>query len=190
VTAEIAESMGLKRPIGALVATVTPQSPAGKAGLRAGDVIVAIDGQSVDDPSTFNYRFATKPVGGRAQVGYERKGQALLAAVALEIAPDTSGEEIVIRSRSPFAGAKVVSLSPALADDLRMDSAAEGAVIVDVGNGAAKQLGFQRGDLVLSINGERVTSSADLERLTRERSRLWRITISRGGQQISVMLGG
>ena len=190
VTAEIAESMGLKRLIGALVANVTPQSPAAKAGLRAGDVIVAIDGQPVDDPSTFNYRFATKPIGGRAQVGYERKGQGLVAAVALEIAPDTSADEIVIRSRSPFAGVKVANLSPALADELRVDAAADGAVIVDVGEGAAKQLGFQRGDLVLSVNGERVTSASDLERLTKEASRVWRITISRGGQQISVMLGG
>ncbi len=190
VTAEIAESMGLKRPIGALVANVTAQSPAGKAGLRAGDVIVAIDGQAVEDPNTFNYRFATKPIGGRAQVGYERKGQALVAAVALESAPDTTRDEVIIRSRSPFAGVKVANLSPALADELRVDAAAEGVVIVDVGEGAAKQLGFRRGDLVLSVNGERVTSIADLERLTRERSRLWRITISRGGQQISVMLGG
>jgi S1-C subfamily serine protease len=190
VTAEIAESMGLKRPMGALLANVTPQSPAAKAGLRAGDVIVAIDGQPVEDPSTFNYRFATKPIGGRAQVGFERKGQALVVAVALETAPDTSGDEIVIRSRSPFAGAKVANLSPALADELRMDAAVEGAVIVDVGDGAAKQLGFQRGDLVLSVNGEHVTSTADLERLIKEPSRLWRITISRGGQQISVMLGG
>jgi Do/DeqQ family serine protease len=190
VTAEIAESMGLKRPMGALLANVTPQSPAAKAGLRAGDVIVAIDGQPVEDPSTFNYRFATKPIGGRAQVDFERKGHALVVAVALETAPDTSGDEIVIRSRSPFAGAKVANLSPALADELRMDAAVEGAVIVDVGDGAAKQLGFQRGDLVLSVNGEHVTSTADLERLIKEPSRLWRITISRGGQQISVMLGG
>jgi S1-C subfamily serine protease len=71
-----------------------------------------------------------------------------------------------------------------------VDATAQGAVIVDVGEGAAKQLGFQRGDLVLSINGERVASAGDLERLTKEASRLWRITISRGGQQISVMLGG
>jgi Do/DeqQ family serine protease len=190
VTAEIAESMGLKRPMGALVASVSPQSPAAKAGLMAGDVIVAVDGQPVDDPSTFNYRFATKPIGGRAQVGYERKGQALTAVVALEAAPDTNRDDIVIRTRTPFAGARIANLSPALADELRLDAAAEGVAIVEVGEGAAKQLGFQRGDLILSVNGERVSSSADLERLTKEPSRLWRITISRGGRQISVMLGG
>src|SRR5438067_8834823 len=64
VTPDIAESLGLKRPAGALVATVTEKSPAARAGLRTGDLIVAIDGQTVDDQNAFDYRFATKPLGG------------------------------------------------------------------------------------------------------------------------------
>ena len=67
VTPEIAESLGLKRPAGALVASVTPQSPAARAGLKTGDLIVSIDGQAVDDPNAFDYRFATKPLGGSAK---------------------------------------------------------------------------------------------------------------------------
>src|ERR1700737_622231 len=68
VNAEIAESLGLKRPGGALIANVSPGSPAARAGLTTGDLIVAIDGQTVDDPNAFDYRFATKPLGGSAQV--------------------------------------------------------------------------------------------------------------------------
>ena len=123
VTADIADSMGLKRPAGALIASVDAASPAARAGLKAGDVIVAVDGQEVDDPNAFDYRFATKPVGGTAQLGILRGGRALIVAVALQTAPELPRDEITIRSRSPFSGAKVANLSPALADELQLDNA-------------------------------------------------------------------
>src|SRR3989441_11731102 len=68
VTPEIAESLGLKRPAGALIASVNPASPAGRAGLKPSDLIVAIDSQAVDDPNAFDYRFATRQLGGAAQI--------------------------------------------------------------------------------------------------------------------------
>ena len=60
MTPEIAESLGLTRPTGALVANVAPGSPAARAGLKPSDLIVGIDGQTVDDPNAFDYRFATR----------------------------------------------------------------------------------------------------------------------------------
>src|SRR5205814_7811655 len=75
VTPEIAEGLGLKRPSGALVATVTEKSPASRGGLKTGDLIVAIDGQTVDDQNAFDYRFATKALGGSAQLGIMRGGK-------------------------------------------------------------------------------------------------------------------
>jgi Do/DeqQ family serine protease len=191
VTPEIAESLSLKRPAGALVATVTPTSPAGRAGLKSGDLITAIDGQAVDDPNAFDYRFATKSLGGTARVGVLRGGKETALTVALESAPDTAHDELVIGSRSPFQGAKVSNLSPALADDLRLDPSAEGVVVVDVASGSpAQTLGFQRGDLVVSVNDQKIGKTRDLERATGQQNRVWRITIIRGGQQMSVVLGG
>ncbi len=64
VTPEIAETLGIARPTGALVANVTPGSPAARAGLKLSDLIVAIDGQAIDDGNAFDYRFATRPLGG------------------------------------------------------------------------------------------------------------------------------
>lgn len=104
VTPEIAETIGLKTPSGALVANITPNSPSAKAGLKLSDLIVAIDGQVVDDPNAFDYRFATRPLGGTAQIDVQRGGKPLKLTIALETAPDTNREEIVITTRSPFQG--------------------------------------------------------------------------------------
>jgi Do/DeqQ family serine protease len=191
VTSEIAESMGLKRPTGALVASLTAGSPAARGGLKIGDLIVAVDGQEVEDPNAFDYRFATKSLGGTAKVGIVRAGKETAVTVALEPLADTPRDELVISTRSPFQGAKVSNLSPALADDLRLDPATDGVVITDVTEGSAAQsLGFHRGDLVLSVNNQRIARTRDLERATAQPSRVWRITIMRGGQQMSVVLSG
>jgi Do/DeqQ family serine protease len=191
VTVEIADSMGLKRPAGALIANVTPASPAAKAGLKAGDVIMSVDGQEVDDPNAFDYRFATNPLGGNASLGVLRGGHELAVTVALLTAPDTPRDEIVIRSRSPFSGAKVANLSPALADELQLDNTSEGVVIVDMDNGSyASNLGFQRGDVIVSVNGEAVGRTGELERLTAKPSNSWHIVIRRGGKQITAVFNG
>src|SRR5438552_8762535 len=183
VTPDIAEGLGLKRPIGALVGSVAPGSPAARAGLKTGDLILAVDGQAVEDPNAFDYRFATKPLGGAAQLGVLRGGREAKIPVALETAPDTRRDEMVIRSRSPFLGAKVANLSPALADELRLDSASEGVAIVDAPEGSvAANLGFKPGDLIVSVNGERIASTQDLARVTKNPKRLWRVTVRASGQ--------
>jgi len=191
VTPEIAESLGLKRPSGALVANAAADGPAARAGIKIGDLIVSIDGTAIDDANAFDYRFATKPLGGTADIGVLRQGKEMVFPVALQSAPDTPREEIEIRSRSPFLGATVANLSPALADDLRLDTQTRGVVIVGVADGSeAQTLGFQKGDIVVSVNNQKIERPADLDRVTRAGGRQWRITINRGGQQITVMLAG
>jgi S1-C subfamily serine protease len=172
------------------VASVAPRSPASRAGLRTGDVIVAIDGHVVDDPNAFDYRFTTKPLGQTAQVGVLRGGRETRLAVALETAPDTPREEVVLRTRSPFQGSKVANLSPALADELRLDSSAEGVVIVDIADNALARNFFRRGDRIVSVNNDRITRTRDLERIAGQNNRVWRIVIERGGKQLSLTLGG
>ncbi len=191
VTPEIADTLGLKRPSGALVANVAQGSPAARAGLKLSDLIVAIDGQSVDDPNAFDYRFATRPLGGTSQVEVQRGGKSVKLSIPLETAPDTGRDEIVITGNSPFQGARVANISPAVADELRLDSSVEGVVVTELSeNGAAANVGFRKGDVIVAVNGKKIEKTSDLERLTRERSRLWRITILRGGEQIQVTLGG
>src|SRR3982075_2080291 len=191
VTPEIAETLGLKLPTGALVANVSPNSPAAKAGLKASDLIVGVDGQAIDDPNAFDYRFATRPLGGTAQIDVQRGGKTVKLTVALETAPDTGRNEIVLTTRSPFQGAKVANISPAVADELHLDSQTEGVVVIDLEDGAtAASVGFQTGRIILSVNNQKIAKTSDLEKATRETPRLWRITVVRGGQQINVTLGG
>src|SRR5215813_13613848 len=131
ITPEIAENLGLSRPSGALVATVSPNGPAARAGLKTGDVIASIDGQVAEDPNAFEYRFMTRPLGQAAQLDVLRAGKNLRLGIALETAPETPRDELVIRGRSPFTGARVANLSPALAEELRLDAGAQGIVVVD-----------------------------------------------------------
>jgi len=190
VTPDIADSLGLPRPSGALVASVVPDGPAAHAGVKTGDVIVSVDGAQVGDPNAFNYRFATKPLGGTAELGLLRAGKELAAKVALRTAPASPRDEITIQSRSPFSGAKVANLSPALADELqlRID---QGVVVLDIDTGSyASNIGFRRGDIIVSVNGRRIEKTADLDQIARQQSRTWRVIINRGGQQISAVFNG
>src|SRR3954463_10930839 len=110
VTPEIAETLGLRLPSGALVVNVVANSPAARAGLKASDLIVSVEGQQIDDPNAFDYRFATRPLGGAAQIDVLRAGKTVKLSVALDAAPETPRDELVIRARSPFMGMKVANI--------------------------------------------------------------------------------
>ena len=174
-----------------MIANVAPNSPAARAGLKPSDLIVAIEGQSIDDPNAFDYRFATRQLGGSAQIDVQRSGKTVKLTVPLETAPDTNRDEIVLTARSPFQGAKVANISPAIADELHLDSQTEGVVVIDLADGAtAASVGFQKGDIILAVNSQKIAKTSDLDKASKVSSRLWRIVVVRGGQQINVTLGG
>jgi S1-C subfamily serine protease len=174
-----------------LVANVAPNSPAARAGLKPSDLIVAIEGQTIDEPNAFDYRFASRQLGGAAQIDVQRAGKTVKLTVPLETAPDTNRDEIVLTARSPFQGAKVSNISPAIADELHLDSQAEGVVVIDLADGGtAASVGFQKGDVILAVNSQKIGKTSDLDKASKAASRVWRIVVVRGGQQINVTLGG
>ncbi len=120
-----------------------------------------------------------------------RQGRSFVVPVSLEALPDTPRNEIEIKNRSPFDGATVANLSPALADELRLDPQTEGVVITGIVDGStAQNIGFRKGDILLTVNGQKIAKSGDLEHVTNGGGHSWRVTLVRGGQQISVMFSG
>ena len=64
-------------------------------------------------------------------------------------------------------------------------------MVIDIdGGAAAASVGFQKGDIILAVNNEKIVRTSDLDKVSKAGSRIWRITLVRGGQQINVTLGG
>ena len=115
-----------------------------------------------------------------------RGGKEQTANIALATAPDTPREEIVIQSRSPFAGVKVGNLSPALADELQLDPGAEGVAILDVANGSsAQRFGFRRGDVMVWSTTSRSRKPAISIRPPSRRAAPGGWVLMRGGQRLA-----
>jgi Do/DeqQ family serine protease len=192
VTRDLAETMRLERAAGVLVNSIYDGSPASQAGLKTGDVILSVDGQPVDDPESFGYRFAVKGVGGDATLAILRNGRPENLTVKLITPPETRPRDPVkIRSRSPLAGATLVNISPAVADEFQVELSVDGVVVTELDAGSvAQRVGFQKGDQVLAINGQRVGSTKDAERLVRAGAGVWELTINRGGRVFNTVMGG
>ena len=190
VTKEIADSLGLDRPVGAAVASLQSGSPAADAGLKSGDVIMAVDGRDVDDAAGVDFRIGVKPLGGTASLSVLRGGKTLILPVKLKAAPETTPRGLIrLATRSPLQGAQVMNLSPAVLDELSLDATtlgvAEGVIVADVADGTpAAEFGVQKGDVVLGVNGVEIRETKDLVAATAQKARAWDLVIVRAGQTI------
>ena len=192
VSKEIAESLGMDRPVGALISEVVPSSPAAQAGLQRGDVITRVDGAEVDDPESFGYRMGVRQIGGTLRVGVLRRGKAVELDVKLLAAPETPPrEEMLLAGRSPFSGATIVNLSPATMEELSVEGVKDGVIIADIEqNSSASAVGLKKGDVILAVNDQKIDRTADLRTVTANRQAYWKLTVARGGQVFTTVLGG
>jgi Do/DeqQ family serine protease len=190
VTPDIAESIGLTRPGGAMVANVESDSPSAKAGLRTGDVVLSIDGTPVEDASGLNYRLATKGIGNMAALAILRSGKQYSVSLPLVMAPEsTPREPVAIAGESPFSGVTAMNLSPAVAEELAYQGDPHGVIISDVQSGSvADQAGFQRGDIVVNVNGVKIDTTRKLKSVAGEPNGSWDLTIKRSGRLIHSVL--
>ena len=191
VTADIAESLGLARPGGVIIARVYPGGPADGAGLEVGDVVTAVNGREVEDSEALRFRIATLPIGGGATLALHRRGGDRTVTVLLEAPPeDPPRQETTLRGAHPLSGATVANLSPALADELALDLFARGVVILDTARGSPAQRFFATGDILLRVAGLETETVDALERALMQPARVWNIALRRDGKVVNLAVSG
>ena len=187
VTPDIAKSLGLARPAGALVADIWPGGAAEQAGLKQGDVVTSVDGGPVVDAAALNYAVATHRPGETLKINVRRGAGDQVLSLRAEAPPATPArDEKLVSGQNPFEGATVVNLSPAVAEELGLDPfGAKGVLISKVDGGAAQRVGLKPGDVIRSINGRSILTVRDLTGAVATAARVWQVTIERGGQQVT-----
>jgi len=191
VTAEIANSLGLSRPTGVVVARVVRDGPAATAGLKSGDVIYAVENKEVTDLESLRFYVSTAKPTGAVRLSVIRQQRQLTLSMPLQAAPENPPrQETKLAGRTPLTGATVVNLSPAVAEEYGFASD-QGVAVIKTDQGTpAEQLDLRTGDVVLAINGVEVDSVASLRDLVKEPNRGWQITIRRGGDVLNVVVRG
>ena len=186
VTPEIAESLGMRRPAGAIVTQVYRDSPANRAGLRAGDVVLSVDGHPIEHPDALGYRLATAGPGRTVTLALLSRGERVALDIRLVPAPETvPAEETRITGSNPLAGAHVANISPRILQRLNVRYRGEGVVVTDVERGSpANRTGFRPGDVLVSINGVAIGSVDDVTAAISNAGRSWSLEINRGGRTI------
>jgi serine protease Do len=167
VTEDMAQSLGLKHPGGAIVASVTADSAADHAGIKQGDVIESFNGQPVHDFNSLRNRVAETAPGTNANVTIMRDGAEKSLSVKLEEAnPEKSARDDRGDSKgdnTAALGIAVEPLTPQLADRLGVDQGTKGVVVENVDpDGRAADAGLQPGDIIAKVDRQPVRSVEDL----------------------------
>jgi serine protease Do len=163
VTAEIADSMGLKKPEGALVAEPQANGPAAKAGIEAGDVITAVNGVAVKDAKDLARQIGAIAPGSSVKITLWHKGQEKNVSLALGEMPNQREARAMPDNATPHGG-DVPKLGLTLAPAGQVaGSGSEGVVVTNIDpNGVASEHGFQTGDVILEVAGKKVSNPADV----------------------------
>ena len=166
VTPEIAESLGMDKARGALVATVVEGSPAAQAGIKSGDVILEYNGQKIEESNQLPILVARTDVGQSAKLTVMRDSKQIPISVKIG---ELKEEEVVASGPQPGKlGLTVQNLTPGIAESLGMDRA-EGVVITAVEpQSAAADAGLRRSDVILEVSRRKIANTNDFQKAVRE----------------------
>jgi S1-C subfamily serine protease len=130
-------------------------------------------------------------VGKTLSVDFLRGGKPFSSEVALVAAPETPPRrDTLIEGGAPLAGAVMVNVSPAVAEELDLPAAAKGVAVSEVKGGPAARLGFRKGDRVLSVNGRKVPDVDTLTGVLGRGADVWNIEVDRRGRISTLRVGG
>jgi serine protease Do len=185
---ELKRQLGKGTTEGAVVTSVTPGGPAAAVGIKPGDVITKLGGQTIKSASDVVAFVSAQKIGSKVQLGYLREGKANSAEVTLKEMP-TPGEPSESENR---VGLRLQTVTPSLAHALGVESGTKGAVVTEVVPGSpADKSGIAAGDVILEVNRKPITSAAEASRALHEAkgSALLRVTSNRGARFVTLDLG-
>ena len=183
VNQSLADSFGLKKPAGALVGSVDKDSPAAKAGLEPGDVILAINGKEISSSSELPAIVSAMTPGAQAKLQVWRKG----GTRDVDVQVGKFSDDKLASSDTPEAakGRLGVVVRPLTPEEQRRADVSNGVVVENVA-GAAAKAGIKAGDIVLSVNGEAITSTEQLRNLITKAEKRVAILVDRGNSRIFI----
>ncbi|MGH7391372.1 MAG: Do family serine endopeptidase [Candidatus Rokuibacteriota bacterium] len=169
LTPELAKSFGAKTDKGVLVSDVVPDSPAAKAGVQPGDILLEFEGKKMEGPADLQRAVGLTNPGTAAKVKVWREQAERTLELKIGEAPDEREARGGSRGGAPSSlGLDVRPVTPEIARQLNLRST-EGVVVTRVDEGgAAAEAGVQRGDVIREINRQKVRSMTDFEKLTRD----------------------
>jgi len=165
LTDDMARTYRMKDNRGALISDVTSDSPAEKAGLKADDVVVGVDGKEVEDNSDLSRYIASKSPGTTVSLRVLRGAAEQTIAVTLGTFPEETADADEGAGHRGQLGMTLRNLTPDMADRLELPRTSKGVVVTAVEAGdAAEEAGLARGDVIVSVNGSAIASVSDFER--------------------------
>jgi len=183
VNQALADSFGLKKPAGALVGSVEKGSPAASAGLEPGDVILGINGKELSSSAELPAIVSAMMPGTEARLDVWRKG----GTRQIEVKVGQFSDEKVASNDQPEAakGRLGVVVRPLNAEEKRRAEVDNGVVVENVA-GAAAKAGIKTGDIVLSVNGETITSTEQLRNIVTKAEKRIAVLVDRGNSRIFI----
>ena len=180
----LAESFGLPRPDGALVAQVAPNSAAAAAGLKSGDVVTEVNGQAIVRSGELSSRIGLSSPGDTVKLKVWRQGAAREVEAKLGSA-SAEGRQVASAGNAVTGGQLGLGVRPLTAEEKRRAEVEQGMLVEQVG-GPAARAGVERGDVLLAINGKPVQSIEQIKGALAGKPKSVALLIQRGNDRIFV----
>lgn len=181
----LADSFGLDKPQGALVASVEPNSPAAKAGIETGDVILKFNGQTIDRSSTLPALVAATKPGSDSRLEIWRNGKSKEITVRtgeLDSIASADGNG----SKADQGAALGLAVRPLTPQEKHQGDTDHGLVVEDVSDGPAARAGIRPGDVIVSVNGNRIDNINQLRSQVDRAGKNLALLIQRGDNRLFV----